>query len=139
MGKRSVSTLGGTLVLLVGLAAGSVGAQRQVEKPIVRGEGVCDTSGPLGQYMLSWAVINPETGSEITILSATESGVYEGQVYLDSTHLAAGESATGVDGPVPGTLEGTVTLTVTYVVNATGESGESRGRIRLAGDCAGSD
>lgn len=137
MGKRSVAALGGTMALLVGLAAGPVEVLPPEAPPTIRGEGVCDTSGPLGQYMLSWAVINPQSNSEITILSATESGAYEGQVYLDSTHLGAGESATGVDGPVPGTLSGTVTLTVDYVVNATGEKGEARGRIQLAGDCGG--
>lgn len=138
MVMRRVPAYVATVLLLTGPAGSFAGAQRQDVRPIVRGEGVCDTSGPLGTYTLSWAVINPETSGDITILAATESGAYKGQVYLNPVQLESGASATGSDGPVPGTLSGTVTLTVDYVVNATGARGTSRGSIHLAGDCRAS-
>lgn len=136
MDTRRATSFTGALVLSIGLTVGWVDAPQPKADLIIRGKGVCGTAGPVGRYTLNWVVINPETNTEITVTSATESGAYKGgEVYLDRTRLDGGQSATATDGPVPGTTEGTVTLTVHYVFNDTGGEAESSGSLFLEGSC----
>lgn len=140
MDIRRAMCFAGVLILAAITSASSGDAQRGASDLIVRGEGVCGTAGPVGRYTLSWVVINPESNGAITITSAAESGAYKGGgISLDPARVEGGASATATDGPVPGTLQGTVTLTVDYVVDSTGATGRSSGRLFLEGNCRTSD
>lgn len=132
MGIRKGSCLIGAAVLVVGLTAGWMDAPQQPADLIIRGDAVCDTDGT---YSLNWVVINPETNTEVTISSATQTGAHEGEIYLDPTRLKSNQSATGSDGDIPGSTSGAVVLTVHYVFNDTGGEAASSGRVVLRGDC----
>lgn len=133
MSIRKASSFVGAMLLLVGSTAGWVDAPERMAELVVRGNGVCDSDGT---YTLNWVVINPESNTEVTIASASESGAHKGgEIYLDPTNLKGGESATGSDMDIPGTTKGAVTLTVHYVFNDTGAEAQSNGSISLDGTC----
>lgn len=124
----------GAMSLLVGLAVGSAEEQQRTDNLTVSGRAECGTAGPVGRYTLTWTVVNPEANGEITIISAAESGAYEGEVDISPNPLTEGQRGTGSDGPVSGNTKGTVTLHVDYVT-AGRVRGESTGVVHLEGDC----
>lgn len=98
----------------------------------VTGQAVCDTAGPVGRYQLNWTVTNVSQ-APFTIDSATESGAFTGTVTLTPNPVPALGSATGSDGPVPGTTTGVVTLNVNYTQGQI--QGNRTGTITLDGTC----
>lgn len=126
--------LAGAAALLLGLRMGPNEEPQPLQNIVVRGEGVCGTAGPVGRYGLEWTVVNPKVNGETTILSATESGVYDGAVNFSPNPVPPGGNATASDGPVSGTTKGVVTLDVEYVT-AGGIGGQATGELYLEGNC----
>ncbi|MQA92513.1 MAG: hypothetical protein GEU90_20205 [Gemmatimonas sp.] len=134
MNMKRVGLLGCAVALVLGLSQVPLEATWPVHELVVRGEGVCGTAGPVGRYTLRWTVVNPEVNGETTIVSATESGAYEGTVSIEPNPLPAGANGTGTDGPVAGNTTGAVTLNVEYVT-AGQVRGQATGELYLEGNC----